>query len=66
LIEGHPVWIIKSEVLPKLARLFTIEHGIRKILLGQQDCSGKPEDQTCAENCEKKYVCPPSIHSDHR
>jgi hypothetical protein len=66
LIEGHPVWIVKSEMLPKQARLFTIEDGIREILVGQQDRSGKPENQTCAENCKKNYVCLPSIRSDHR
>jgi hypothetical protein len=57
LIKRHPVRIVESEVLPKLARLFTMESGVGKILLGEQGCGGKPERQARSENCEKKGAC---------
>jgi len=53
------VWIIKGKVLPKLSRLFAIENGVGKILLGQKHCRGNPERKTSRENDEKKNTRTP-------
>jgi hypothetical protein len=66
LIEGHAVRVIKGEMLPKPARLFAIEDGVWKILLGQQSSGGKPKQKAARENREKKDPCSPVVRASHR
>jgi hypothetical protein len=53
-MERHPVWIIKSEMLPKLARLFPMEQGVRKILLRQEAAAASRSTRPSARMAKRK------------